>query len=177
MPFGLQPIHLVVIAIVALLIFGPQKLPEIGRGVGKALNEFRRGMRDMGEGFKDEVNQPADPAAAKPQAPAPTPLFYQSAVPQPSVVSPAPAQAGPKTGTTYCSTCGAPNPVGSKFCNACGSPLALPPAPEPGQVVIPAQEQSAAPVEVVDSVASAVPDIPAEPGKLDEPVETNLTGE
>lgn len=61
MPFGIQPIHLVIIVVVALIIFGPQKLPEIGRGLGKSLNEFRRGAKEMTEGFSEEVRQPDKP--------------------------------------------------------------------------------------------------------------------
>jgi len=37
MPFGLQPTHLIIIAVVALIIFGPSRLPEIGRAFGKTL--------------------------------------------------------------------------------------------------------------------------------------------
>ena len=39
--FGLQPLHLIVILVVALLIFGPSRLPEIGRAIGKSISEFR----------------------------------------------------------------------------------------------------------------------------------------
>jgi sec-independent protein translocase protein TatA len=45
MPFGLQPIHLVVIFVVALLIFGPRRLPEIGRGIGKGIRNFKEANR------------------------------------------------------------------------------------------------------------------------------------
>ncbi len=38
---GLQPIHLIVILAVALIIFGPSRLPEIGRAIGKSISEFR----------------------------------------------------------------------------------------------------------------------------------------
>lgn len=117
MPFGLQPLHLVVIAIVALLVFGPQKLPEIGRGVGKAMTEFRRGMKDMSTNFQDEIEQPVKPAAA-PQAP----VVYQPLVVQAPV--PIPVQTAPQPGTVFCSVCGSPNLAGARFCNACGSPLA-----------------------------------------------------
>ncbi|MCL5950147.1 MAG: twin-arginine translocase TatA/TatE family subunit [Chloroflexi bacterium] len=50
MPFGLQPTHLVLILVVALLIFGPARLPEIGRSTGKMLGEFRSTMREAEEG-------------------------------------------------------------------------------------------------------------------------------
>ena len=49
MPFGIQPWHLVVIFIVALIIFGPSKLPELGRTIGKTINEFRTGARDRND--------------------------------------------------------------------------------------------------------------------------------
>ena len=151
MPFGIQPIHLVIIAIVALLVFGPQKLPEIGRGVGKAFTEFRRGMRDMGEGFKDEVNQPVNPAAVQPQAP----MLYQPVAPQP-VIIPTPVQSVAKADVKYCTTCGSPNPAGAKFCNACGSPMMVSvPVEETSPAVPPAQEEPASPENPVEvNVAS-----------------------
>ncbi len=106
MPFGLQPIHLVAVAIVALLIFGPQRLPEIGRGVGKAITEFRRGAKEMGSSFTEELNQPIDsPAQTAAQPPA-------------SVASEQPA------GSNFCIHCGKANPAGAVFCNQCGSKIA-----------------------------------------------------
>ncbi len=39
--FGLQPWHLIVILGVALLVFGPSRLPEIGQAIGKSIREFR----------------------------------------------------------------------------------------------------------------------------------------
>jgi sec-independent protein translocase protein TatA len=70
MPFGIQPIHLIVVAIVALIIFGPRRLPEIGRGIGRALNEFRQGASEMTQSFQQEVSKPVTPttAAAGPAA-------------------------------------------------------------------------------------------------------------
>ncbi|MFO0689437.1 MAG: twin-arginine translocase TatA/TatE family subunit [Myxococcota bacterium] len=45
--FGIGPMELVVIVVVALLIFGPQKLPEFARTLGKGLAEFRRASNDL----------------------------------------------------------------------------------------------------------------------------------
>ncbi|WP_179714224.1 twin-arginine translocase TatA/TatE family subunit [Bacillus oleivorans] len=39
----------IVILIVGLLIFGPSKLPSLGRAAGKTIHEFRRGMREIME--------------------------------------------------------------------------------------------------------------------------------
>ena len=44
MPFGLQPLHLLVIAIVALLIFGPKRLPEVGKGYWPCMDGVPQGI-------------------------------------------------------------------------------------------------------------------------------------
>ncbi len=41
------PVHLVIILVVALLIFGPKRLPEIGSGLGKTIKEFRKSMNEI----------------------------------------------------------------------------------------------------------------------------------
>lgn len=41
----LQPTHLILILVVALFIFGPKKLPELGQGLGKGIRSFRDSMR------------------------------------------------------------------------------------------------------------------------------------
>ena len=39
-----QPTHLLVIMIIALFVFGPKKLPELGKGIGEGIRSFRDGM-------------------------------------------------------------------------------------------------------------------------------------
>jgi sec-independent protein translocase protein TatA len=41
-----QPLHLIIILAIALIIFGPGKLPELGKGLGKAMREFKKAMSD-----------------------------------------------------------------------------------------------------------------------------------
>ncbi len=41
----LQPTHLLFILLIVLIIFGPGKLPELGRGLGKGIREFKEGLR------------------------------------------------------------------------------------------------------------------------------------
>jgi sec-independent protein translocase protein TatA len=49
--FGLGTPELIVILVIAFLIFGGKKLPEIGAGLGKAITSFKKGIRDVeGEG-------------------------------------------------------------------------------------------------------------------------------
>ena len=64
MPFGLQPTHLIIIAVVALIIFGPSRLPEIGRSIGKTLKEFQAATKEATQSFADEVKTPEVKPAA-----------------------------------------------------------------------------------------------------------------
>jgi sec-independent protein translocase protein TatA len=48
--------EMVVIFIVALVLFGPKKLPELGRTIGKALTEFRRASNDLKASFEREMH-------------------------------------------------------------------------------------------------------------------------
>jgi len=57
--FGLQPTHLIIILIVALLIFGPSKLPEIGKAMGKTIREFQTGIKEATQEFTEEVKSEA----------------------------------------------------------------------------------------------------------------------
>ena len=135
MPFGLQPWHLIVIAVVALIIFGPARLPEIGHGIGKAITEFRKGAREMGESFHEEVTRTSNAPAQPPVQPvqsaytpslqyAPPPQYPQAAQQPSQGFDPGPAQTSPSqpvasTGN-FCIHCGASNPPGARFCNTCG---------------------------------------------------------
>ena len=39
-----QPLHLIVIFIIALVVFGPKKLPELGKGLGEAIRGFKKAL-------------------------------------------------------------------------------------------------------------------------------------
>lgn len=41
-----QPMHLLVILFIALMVFGPKKLPELGRGLGDGIRSFKDSMKD-----------------------------------------------------------------------------------------------------------------------------------
>lgn len=47
MPLGLHLPDLLIILAIALLIFGPKKLPDIGATIGKSITSFKRGMREI----------------------------------------------------------------------------------------------------------------------------------
>jgi sec-independent protein translocase protein TatA len=44
-----QPMHLLIILAIALIIFGPRRLPELGAGLGKSLREFKKAMQDVNQ--------------------------------------------------------------------------------------------------------------------------------
>lgn len=46
MPFGVGPLEMLVVGIIALLLFG-KRLPEVARSLGKGITEFKKGLRDI----------------------------------------------------------------------------------------------------------------------------------
>jgi TatA/E family protein of Tat protein translocase len=70
--FNLGPLELFAIFIVALLVFGPNKLPEIGRQVGRAVREFRRIQSSFQNDFRDVFEEAAPGPLVPGPAPAPT---------------------------------------------------------------------------------------------------------
>ena len=70
MPFGIGIWELLILLLVLLLVFGPKRLPEMGRQLGKGMREFKDSV--TGDGKDDEVSlPPAEPAEpAVPDAPA-----------------------------------------------------------------------------------------------------------
>lgn len=75
--WGFHPFELVIVLVLALLLFGPKKLPEMGSAVGKTIKEFQKSMREVTQPHAD-ANSTALPSAvvrpdAPPQIAAPTP--------------------------------------------------------------------------------------------------------
>jgi sec-independent protein translocase protein TatA len=50
-----QPLHLIVIFIIALVVFGPKKLPELGKGLGEAIRGFKKALN--GDALNDKQSQ------------------------------------------------------------------------------------------------------------------------
>jgi TatA/E family protein of Tat protein translocase len=52
-PIGMP--ELIVIMVIALIIFGPRKLPELGRSLGRSLNEFKRASNELKHTLDEEI--------------------------------------------------------------------------------------------------------------------------
>jgi sec-independent protein translocase protein TatA len=80
--------ELIVIFVIALIIFGPRKLPEIGRSLGRGLAEFKKASNDLRSTLEEEIRMDEQRSrieashAQTADAPAPPP-------PHPTVVPPA----------------------------------------------------------------------------------------
>ncbi|HLI27015.1 MAG TPA: twin-arginine translocase TatA/TatE family subunit [Chloroflexota bacterium] len=94
----LGPMELVVILVIALMIFGAGKLPEVGSALGRSIKEFKKATAD-------------EPPAIPPS----------DSAPAPSTTIPAPPAAA--AGQIYCAKCGAQATTDSRFCAKCGSAL------------------------------------------------------
>jgi TatA/E family protein of Tat protein translocase len=111
---GLSPAHLLIILVIALIVIGPGKLPEVGAAIGKSLKEFQKAVGPMqeltGSLTQSLTGQPAatqpvaTPPPAQPIYAAPTaqPAQYQpvmgvleAAPAQPAPIQPAPVQPAP----------------------------------------------------------------------------------
>ena len=75
--------EMIFILVLALLLFGPKKLPEIGKQVGKALGEFKRASNDLKRTFEEEVEKATALEETKSEAPAPAAVTAVTADVQP----------------------------------------------------------------------------------------------
>lgn len=125
--FGLGVPELIFILILALLIFGPKRLPEIGRTLGRGMSEFRKASNDLKRTINVEL--------ALDEQPAPPVLPYRSSSPLDALRaarlpdgSPAPAAAA-AVGATPADTPAADAPVGLDAPEAPARPAETPGAP------------------------------------------------
>lgn len=93
MPFNLGIPEVVIILIVVLLVFGPRRLPEMAKGIGQSVREFRKGIRDM----KDDINKEDEPKKVavvdSPTSPTVTPVTVAQQNPEPAAQPASPVRA------------------------------------------------------------------------------------
>jgi sec-independent protein translocase protein TatA len=99
----LQPWHVIVILVIVLVIFGPGKLPMLGKAVGESMKDFKKAISD-------------EPKSETPEAAAP--------VETPSVVGA--AVVAPAAPARECATCHKQVPVTDRFCGSCGAAQPVP---------------------------------------------------
>jgi sec-independent protein translocase protein TatA len=69
--FNVGPAEIIVILLIALIVFGPKRLPEIGKTVGKGLREFRQATQDVKNELSlnlDDDDDEPDPSSRTPQS-------------------------------------------------------------------------------------------------------------
>jgi TatA/E family protein of Tat protein translocase len=78
-PIGMP--ELLVIMVIALIIFGPRKLPELGRSLGRSLNEFKRASNELKHTLDEEIRveeqRTAETQRAAEAAPRPTSTVHE----------------------------------------------------------------------------------------------------
>jgi TatA/E family protein of Tat protein translocase len=84
MPFNVGPMELIIVLVIALLILGPGKLPEVGAAFGKTIREFRKASTDIQEST-NLATSPSTPAPVA--APAPTPAAQVASAPAPNTLT------------------------------------------------------------------------------------------
>ncbi len=75
--------ELIVIFVIALIIFGPRKLPEIGKSLGKSLAEFKKASNELRNTLEEEIRLEEQREAVKTPAPAPPAATVPHSEPQP----------------------------------------------------------------------------------------------
>lgn len=95
--FGLGFWEIAIILAVALIVLGPSKLPELARGLGKGLREFRKATEDFKSTIEDEMHRPEPPRPQRTSLeeaaqllPAPQPLQTMPAALQQPLPTPQP---------------------------------------------------------------------------------------
>jgi sec-independent protein translocase protein TatA len=95
-----NPLHLVILLVVVLVIFGPGKLPGVGAALGKSVREFKKATTE------DD----------RPSTPTPATALLTSAAPA----------AGSTVAAEPCPQCGHENQTGARFCSSCGTTIVVP---------------------------------------------------
>jgi TatA/E family protein of Tat protein translocase len=84
MPIG--PVELIIVLVIALIVLGPGKLPDVGAALGKGIREFRKASSDLTDAARVEPTPaaaPTTPAPAAAPVPPPAPAAEPTTQPKP----------------------------------------------------------------------------------------------
>lgn len=93
-PIGMP--ELIIILVIALIIFGPRKLPELGKSLGRSINEFKKASNELRSTLEDEIRVEEQ---QRDRAPAPTPATPPAATPPPADATTVSRATGVEPGT------------------------------------------------------------------------------
>ena len=65
MPFGIGPLEIVVVLIIVLVIFGPKRLPDLGRSLGRGMREFKESVTGKDTDELPEGDEKPEPVRAE----------------------------------------------------------------------------------------------------------------
>ena len=100
---NIGPLELVIILVIALLVLGPGKLPDVGAALGKSIREFRKASSDVQEAVNVSVDtSPLPPTPAAPAAPVAPAVPAATQAPAATAAPVAPVTAPPAA--TACTT-------------------------------------------------------------------------
>ena len=155
--FNLGPFELVAIFVVALLVFGPDKLPEMGKQIGKAVREFRKFQESMQGQVRDVLEPIAGPIIPNGNIVGPQPTNITGVIPTgPAEVAEGQSQNVPKSATIQ-------NPEASEGENT----------PPPGTfghyAPVPETQQAAAPAPGASESAAPAPGSATQAGEAQPP--------
>jgi len=130
MPFNIGPGELIIVLIIALIVVGPGKLPDVGAALGKSIKEFRKAATDVKDATSLEDPAPAAVAASA----------AATATPAPNVIT---AEAAPNTLAAAPANTIAAAPVAVAPVASEPAPVAAAPATEPAAKAETSDEQAA----------------------------------
>jgi|GEM_PF-388339 len=129
-----QPTHLILILVIALIVMGPGKLPDVARGLGKSIRDFKKATSEIRQEISEPMNEVKQPFVEMKQQ-----VESIKRLPSDSLAGVTSASNGTATSavaaegvatihgavaTNACPVCSSSNPAGNLFCGGCGAKLA-----------------------------------------------------